>query len=281
MKNTNFEESQINLVKKEFSRATAYASEYEDKTPISHFFNARIRRVAELLSDFEKGKVLDIGCGPSRIGQIFRGKTIEYYGVDVSDKMIKTAIEVFGNNAQFHFALGNIENLAFPEDSFDVVLCLGILEYVLDGNAAIREVQRVLKPNGVLIATMLNEWSPYRLWQTYGYWKFCSGARKLGRLMKTTKNGLKGVKPTELTKPQSVRYTEKTFRQLLTSAGLEIEDVMYYDFNLIPAPVDAKIPSISVFLSSNLEWLCRGKLRFLGTGLIAKGRKEFTSRLDH
>lgn len=260
--------SQAELVKKEFSRAKSYASEYQGITPKAHFFNTRIQRVSELLGDFTTGKVLDVGCGPGIVGNSFCGRPVEYYGVDVSEEMIKVCIDTYGNVRQFRFFRGRIEELPFSECCFDVVLCLGAFEYVMDGPLAMCEIVRVLKPNGTVIITMLNEMSPYRLWQRLVYWKLVNGIDHIARLASGTRNVRAGA-ISEVT-----LYREKAFRQLLVSAGLRIEDVLYYDFNLFFSPLDSLFPEASVFSSNKMECLCRGKLKFLGTGYMLKCRKN-------
>lgn len=278
MEGRKSDHTQLERVRQEFSRAKAYASEYEGKTPIGHFFEIRIRRVAELLNGFVKGRVLDVGCGPAKVAAIFQGKPIEYYGVDVSEEMTKTGVDTFGRDEHFHAAIGEIEELGFVDQAFDVVLSLGVLEYVLNGEAAIREVARVLKPNGILIATMLNKNSPYRLWRSHVYWKAIGAINKLVRLIKGYVSQRERVEGTVSEMPRTVRYGEKALKELLTSGGLSVEDVLYYDFEVIPAPLDARIPRISSFLSSKLEFLCRSRLRFLGTGFMVKCRKNGPTR---
>lgn len=265
--------SQFELVREQFRRAKAYADEYQEKTPLAHFYNTRIRRVAELLSGFEAGRVLDIGCGPAVIGRIFRGKPIRYHGVDVSAEMLSVCGSTFGGDAQYSFSIGSIEALGFQSNFFDVVLCLGVWEYVRDARAAVREVARVLKPNGILIATMLNAASPYRLWQTHGYWKLRTGMRKLGRMARGGRCPQAVAAAPGAQRPCCVHLKAKAFRQLLTAGGLKVEDLLYYDFNLIPAPLDAKIASASVALSSRLEFLGRSWIKFLGTGFMLTCRK--------
>jgi 2-polyprenyl-3-methyl-5-hydroxy-6-metoxy-1,4-benzoquinol methylase len=265
--------SQLELVQEQFSQAKAYADEYQEKTPLAHFYNTRIRRVSELLSGFEEGRVLDVGCGPAVIGRIFRGKPIRYHGVDVSAEMLRVCDSTFGGDAQYNFSIGSIEALGFQNNFFDVVLCMGVWEYVRDSHAAVREVARVLKPNGILIATMLNAASPYRLWQSYGYWKLRNGMRKLGRMARGGCPPQAAASAPGGKRPCSVHLGAKAFQQLLTEGGLQVEDVLYYDFNLIPAPLDAKIASVSVALSSRLEFLGRSWLKFLGTGFMVTCRK--------
>jgi ubiquinone/menaquinone biosynthesis C-methylase UbiE len=259
---------QVELVKQMFGEAHAYAKQYQTHTPMAHFFNTRLQRVSELMGDFRMGRILDIGCGPAMIGAALDAWPIEYYGVDVSQEMIKEGVDRFGQDRRFRFSLGRIEELPFCDCFFDVVLCLGIIEYVLEGDVAISEIARVLKPKGIVIATMLNGLSPYRIWQRYIYWKAKNGIDKLTCLKDGTRNGPKPAKAT-------VRiYGEADLRDLLTSKGLEIEDTVYYDFNVFFAPLDARFPRAAVFLSRKLEILGRGKLKFLGTGYIMKCRKN-------
>lgn len=42
----------------------------------------------------------------------------------------------------------DITDLTFPDDSFDCILCYHVLEHIPDDSAAMRELRRVLKPNG-------------------------------------------------------------------------------------------------------------------------------------
>ena len=258
-------------VQQEFSRAKDYSSEYQEgKTPIAHFFNTRLKRVSELLSDFKSGKVLDVGCGPGIIGNTFRGRPIEYYGVDISEDMLRVCNETFGSDPHFRFSIGRIEELKFSDSYFDVVLCLGAFEYVLEGHVAMREIIRVLKPKGIVIITMLNGKSLYRIWQRYIYGKLINGINKLMRLIIRTKNDQETQR---LIRPKTRLYNEKAFRHLLTTEGLEIEDIVYYDFRLLLSPLDTRFPGVSVFLSGKLEFLYRSKFKFLGTGFIFKCRK--------
>jgi len=272
---TNLSQSQIQLVKQEFSGAKSYASEYRGNTAIAHFFNTRVNRVSEFLREFKSGRVLDVGCGPAIIGNTFRGRPVEYYGVDISEDMIREGLHACGGEHQFHFCSGKIEELPFNDASFDIVLCLGIFEYVMEGNIAMGEIRRVLKPNGVFIATMLNKNSLYRIWKRYGYWKLQRGMNKLSNLIKKMTKRQEGAinNGGEKKGLKSRLYNEKTFRHLITSNKIRVENILYYDFNIFLAPLDLRFPRASVFVSKKLESLCRSKLKFLGTGFMLKCRK--------
>ncbi len=261
---------QSKLVQKEFSRAADYSAEYNSRTPIGHYFNMRLKRVAELLASQKNGKVLDLGCGPAKVFQVLRARSFEYYGIDISQDMLEDAVSTYGTEPQSHFVRGSIENLPFPDSSFEVILCLGALEYLLDGRAAMAEVARVAKPGATVIVTMQNKFSPYRLWLNIPFRIFTSAMGKLKRQFKN-----RASDTPKLARPQQLAFRslkERDLRELLDSCGLTIEDVLYYDFNLFFHPLDRLFSNASVFLSQRLENLSRSPLRHLGTGYIVMGR---------
>ena len=49
--------------------------------------------------------------------------------------------------------VGDITSIPEPDASFDAILCVEVLEHVPDPLAALRELGRLLKPNGQLILT--------------------------------------------------------------------------------------------------------------------------------
>ena len=261
---------QVRLVQQEFRGANAYASEYQGNTPQAHFFKTRLKRIGELLNDLTTGRVLDVGCGPAIIGHLFRGRSLQYYGVDVSEDMIGECLNTFGDDPQFHFSLGRIEELKFPDSYFDAVLCLGAFEYLLDGRAAMKGIARVTKMNGTVIVTMHNQLSPYTVLD-YGYGRLRNIASKLKSITKERRHEQR-ARASE--RPLFRVYSEKELRNLFASEGLGVEDVLYYNFNVFFAPLGALFPSASVHVSRKLEFLCRSKLKRLGTGFIIRGTRR-------
>lgn len=53
--------------------------------------------------------------------------------------------------------MGNVEDLPYRDGAFDAVVCTDVLEHVIDLNAAVREIRRVLKPGGLAVVRV-----PYR-----------------------------------------------------------------------------------------------------------------------
>lgn len=64
-------------------------------------------------------------------------------------------------------AVGRLEQLPYPDNSFDVILALGVLEYLPQLDAGLIEIARVAKPGAVIIVSMLNPQSLYRSWERY------------------------------------------------------------------------------------------------------------------
>ena len=112
---------------------------------------------AYLLPHLEPGlRVLDFGCGPGTItiGLAEAVSPGEVHGVDMEASQIDLArmfAERYGrDNAAFH--VGDVTDLPFEDDAFDVAHCHNVLMHVPDTQAVLREVKRVLKP-GSLIAS--------------------------------------------------------------------------------------------------------------------------------
>ena len=100
---------------------------------------------------------MDVGCGSGRLtmaAQGWAGADGQAVGLDPSPEMIQVArknVERAGLKARFE--LGVVENLPFPDASFDVVLNRLMLHH-LPGDLKQRglaEMRRVLKPGGVCL----------------------------------------------------------------------------------------------------------------------------------
>lgn len=89
-------------------------------------------------------RVLDIGCGMGEV--LAKCPQYERLGVDIVAEFLPIARENGVDAIE-----GEIEALPFPDEDFDAVLVLDILEHVLDLNAAVREALRVLRPGGHLV----------------------------------------------------------------------------------------------------------------------------------
>lgn len=99
--------------------------------------------------------ILDVGCGIGSIEE--RLPDHDIVGVDRSKAMIRTARD----RASSPFVIGDATMLPITSASVDVVCFVATLEFIPDINAALGEATRVLRPDGTLIALVLNTRSAY------------------------------------------------------------------------------------------------------------------------
>ncbi|WP_207634106.1 class I SAM-dependent methyltransferase [Halalkalibacter urbisdiaboli] len=101
--------------------------------------------------------VLDVGCNTGDTEHFlinmypFVKKVI---GLDADIKRIQAAIETWklrGKQGNIEFLVGDGMALPFPDHYFDKVICAETLEWMKDPKAAIAEIKRVLKPNGIAL----------------------------------------------------------------------------------------------------------------------------------
>ena len=104
--------------------------------------------LAPLLPAFAGKRVLDLGCGYGwHCAYAADQGAASVIGVDLSAKMLETARQ---KNArpQVQYQQGAIEDAAFPDGSFDVVLSSLALHYVADFDAVARRVYAMVAPGG-------------------------------------------------------------------------------------------------------------------------------------
>ena len=116
--------------------------------------NARIN-AAHLLPYLEPGlRVLDLGCGPGTIsvGLADAVKPAELHGIDMEESQIEMARAAAsaGGHSNAFFQTGEVTDLPFEDESFDVAHCHALLMHIPNTGAVLAEVMRVLKPGGLI-----------------------------------------------------------------------------------------------------------------------------------
>jgi len=243
------------------SIAWFYRDLYLEDSPTGHLFTTRLQRVFELVGEICEKSVLDVGCGPCMTSPYFLSHGCNFYGIDLSREMLKVCRDKSGTPVRVNVGVGNMKELPFPDSSFDIILCLGALEYVDSPDIALREFSRVLRQDGTMILSMQNKSSPYRLWDIHIYHSnFANYLRKI-------------LKGTFAERPVEKIFSFQEFRQLCERNFLAVKDVTYYDFNLWLKPLDQHFPHAEIITATKLETLYRSKFGVLGTGFIVKVEK--------
>lgn len=95
--------------------------------------------------------VLDVGFGTGEILRqiIKKYPNKNYYGIDISEKMLEKAHEKLQDKAKL--SLGDSENLPYKDNKFDLILCNDSFHHYPNPIKAMKELFRVLKPGAYLI----------------------------------------------------------------------------------------------------------------------------------
>jgi len=113
---------------------------------------ARWNRAARALDLPDSSRVLDLGCafgfGTRQLLPRYRA-----YGHDLSAAYIARARRTVHGAVFTH---GTADQAPYPDNWFDGVLLLDVLEHVPDDQSVVREVRRVLRPDGRLIVSVPN-----------------------------------------------------------------------------------------------------------------------------
>ena len=126
-------------------------------------FSANVERPAieSLIGDVSGTRILDLGCGSGTNSLWLAERGAHVVGLDLSQTMVSLAQERAGQlSVQADFRVADIrERLPFDEEEFDVVLSSTALHYVEDIDSTMKDVARVMKPAGRLVASVLHPMS--------------------------------------------------------------------------------------------------------------------------
>jgi ubiquinone/menaquinone biosynthesis C-methylase UbiE len=92
--------------------------------------------------------VLDCGCGTGKMLQTLLNIYNHVYGIDLCIDMLKV---IEGYKEKVKVVTGNIQEMGFKNNTFDIVICKGSLHHLTNPEDAIKEIWRVLKKNGLFI----------------------------------------------------------------------------------------------------------------------------------
>jgi SAM-dependent methyltransferase len=118
------------------------------------------RLILGLMGDLSGRRVLDVGCGDGALVCAAAWRGADATGLDPDPAMLAAARERAARaGLRTSFLEGRMENLPFSDASLDVVVAVTVLCFVSDPAGAVREMARVLRPDGRLVIGELGRWS--------------------------------------------------------------------------------------------------------------------------
>lgn len=110
---------------------------YAVRAPLARWLAEEEARAS---ADFGRYRLLDAGCGEKPYAPLFAAHVVEYVGLDAAQR---PGVDL----------VGPLEAIPAADESFDVVLCIQVLEHVDDPAQAVRELHRVTRRGGRVLAS--------------------------------------------------------------------------------------------------------------------------------
>lgn len=99
-------------------------------------------------------RILDLGIGTGQSVKPFQNKDCKIYGVDISKKMLKVSKQKYSRLKTFKYDISKrLKGLNFKNKYFDLVIAVGVLEFIKNIKKIIKETKQLLKPGGYFIFT--------------------------------------------------------------------------------------------------------------------------------
>ncbi|MEW6457439.1 MAG: class I SAM-dependent methyltransferase [Acidobacteriota bacterium] len=114
--------------------------------------------------------VLDAGCGEGFGSFHLAQKSKKVIGIDNSRKTIEKAKQTYRKD-NLEFMMMDVTHMEFPDEYFDVVISLAVIEHIEDYETYLKEIKRVLKKEGTGIISFLNKLYKFPL-EPYHYREF-------------------------------------------------------------------------------------------------------------
>lgn len=125
----------------------------EEWTRFDHFDEADIQRCGDEYFDLLQGKlkgteeVLDLGCGTGRWSGYLASRVHFIEAIDPS-KAVVAAEQYLASKLNIRITQASVDSLPFADESFDLIVSLGVLHHIPDTAAAIATATKKLKKGG-------------------------------------------------------------------------------------------------------------------------------------
>ncbi|MEW6618118.1 MAG: class I SAM-dependent methyltransferase [bacterium] len=132
---------------KEYAQRKHHIIKYRFE-PILRFWDKTLGKICFQ----EKFVCLDVGCALGFFIELLKKQGYEAKGVEFSNDAAEYAREELG----LEVFTGSVEEIGFETQSFNLVTMLDVLEHVVSPNGILKEVNRILKKEGLVLATVPN-----------------------------------------------------------------------------------------------------------------------------
>jgi ubiquinone/menaquinone biosynthesis C-methylase UbiE len=198
-----------------------YAS-HSKQTVYATIYRSRLAVALSLADDLRLppgSRCLDAGCGPgiATVALAQRG-----FVVDAIDFVEAQLDRTRQRAAEAHLgerivtSVGDIHDLDLPDGVFDLILVIGIMEWLKDPDKPLREISRVLRPGGRAILSVDNKWALRNILDPLSTPPLAPMKRWVGKFLSSYELRRKSGP-----RPREYSYSISRFDRLVANAGLE------------------------------------------------------------
>lgn len=139
-------------------RESRFRNKITTRAQVDFFIKQRINDLVTLFEKAEGKKVINCGCGAGTWSIPLAKLGYEVTNFDLSHEAIKLTKERFlKENFKGNFKEGDLRAIDYEDDTFDIVVSFGVLEHFEDVEPVIKEMIRILKPNGIFLADIITK----------------------------------------------------------------------------------------------------------------------------
>ncbi len=220
------------IVTRHFDHETQYWNEiYRQNDLYARIHQRRSAAALHWIDQFELpagASVLEIGCGAGLMAIALAQRGYRVQATDSSTMMLELArqnAEQAGVSNHILTAVADAHRLNYPDQSFDVVIALGVTPFLYCLPAAIREMSRVLRPGGRLITNADHRWRLHTLLDPHF-------SPLLAPIRQLVKKAVRRVKDSNAAgqDPPVYMYSRRHFDSIVTAAGFDVVHSYMFGF---------------------------------------------------
>jgi len=208
------------LVRRHFRSTLPYWEQiYADRTVYGRIYQERARRAVACIDRIalpSGASVLEIGCGPGVITTAMARKGFMVSAIDSLEEMVERTQAVArgaGVGSRVFAQVGHVNDVPFTDARFELVVLIGVSEWLVSLRQPLREVFRVLKPGGHLIISADNNWPLHQMLDPVFNPALKPLKRRIGQLLRSV-----GLRTRQ---PRFQAYSLRGFDGELANAGFD------------------------------------------------------------
>jgi SAM-dependent methyltransferase len=208
------------LVQRHFRSTLPYWEQiYAERSVYGRIYHERARRAiawAAAVGLSSGAPVLEIGCGPGVITTALARSGLTVWAIDGLQEMVertRAMAHQAGLAARVFPQVGCVDDVPFTDATFDLVVLIGVSEWLVSLTQPLREISRVLKPGGHLIISADNNWPLHQILDPVFNPALKPLKSRVGRVLRTA--GLRKRRP------RFKAYSLSGFDRELADAGFD------------------------------------------------------------